>query len=143
MSPPATRLSRHEATAIAQAFLPARRFGNRTPYYYVRSKLAADPLYGGIVAVLRDSHAPLLDLGCGLGLLVHTLRRAGVEPRLAITRGGTDGAVLSSLGLPTPNLFTGGQEYHSVREWASVQDMAAAAATIVELASVWAEQLEG
>ena len=67
------------------------------------------------------------------------IRRAGVEPKLAITRGGTDGAVLSSLGLPTPNLFTGGQEYHSVREWASVQDMAAAAATIVELAGVWAE----
>jgi tripeptide aminopeptidase len=67
------------------------------------------------------------------------IRRAGVEPRLAITRGGTDGAVLSAAGLPTPNLFTGGQEYHSVREWASVQDMAAAAATIVELAGVWAE----
>jgi tripeptide aminopeptidase len=66
-------------------------------------------------------------------------RRAGVEPRLAITRGGTDGAVLSAQGLPTPNLFTGGQEYHSVREWASVQDMAAAAATVVELAAVWAE----
>ena len=57
-----------------------------------------------------------------------------------ITRGGTDGAVLSAQGLPTPNLFTGGQEYHSVREWASVQDMAAAAATIVELAGVWAER---
>ena len=67
------------------------------------------------------------------------IRRAGVEPRIAITRGGTDGAVLSAMGLPTPNLFTGGQEYHSVREWASVQDMAAAAAMIVELAGVWAE----
>ena len=67
------------------------------------------------------------------------IRRIGVEPKLTITRGGTDGAVLSSRGLPTPNLFTGGQEYHSVREWASVQDMAAAAATIVELAGVWAE----
>ena len=66
-------------------------------------------------------------------------RRAGVEPRLTITRGGTDGAVLSSRGLPTPNLFTGGQEYHSVREWASVQDMAAAAAMIVELMGVWTE----
>jgi tripeptide aminopeptidase len=72
---------------------------------------------------------------------LEAIRRAGVEPTLAITRGGTDGAVLSSLGLPTPNLFTGGQEYHSVREWASVQDMAAAAATIVELAGVWAEEL--
>ncbi len=70
---------------------------------------------------------------------LEAIRRAGIEPRLAITRGGTDGAVLSSRGLPTPNLFTGGQEYHSVREWASVQDMAAAAATIVELAGVWAE----
>jgi tripeptide aminopeptidase len=70
---------------------------------------------------------------------LEAIRRAGVEPKLAITRGGTDGSVLSARGLPTPNLFTGGQEYHSVREWASVQDMAAAAATIVELASVWAE----
>jgi tripeptide aminopeptidase len=70
---------------------------------------------------------------------LEAIRRAGVEPTLAITRGGTDGAVLSSRGLPTPNLFTGGQEYHSVREWASVQDMAAAAATIVELVGVWAE----
>ena len=70
---------------------------------------------------------------------LEAIRRAGVESRLAITRGGTDGAVLSAQGLPTPNLFTGGQEYHSVREWASVQDMGAAAATIVELAGVWAE----
>ena len=70
---------------------------------------------------------------------VEAIRRAGVEPKIAITRGGTDGAVLSALGLPTPNLFTGGQEYHSVREWASVQDMAAAAATIVELVGVWSE----
>jgi tripeptide aminopeptidase len=70
---------------------------------------------------------------------LEAIRRIGAEPKLAITRGGTDGAVLSSRGLPTPNLFTGGQEYHSVREWASVQDMAAAAATIVALAGVWAE----
>ena len=40
------------------------------------------------------------------------------------------------MGLPTPNIFTGGQNYHSLREWASVQDMAAAAATIVELVRV-------
>lgn len=70
---------------------------------------------------------------------LEAIRRAGVKPKIAITRGGTDGAVLSAQGLPTPNLFTGGQEYHSVREWASVQDMAAAAATIVELAAVWVE----
>ena len=65
------------------------------------------------------------------------IRRAGVLPVRSIIRGGTDGARLSEMGLPTPNIFTGGQNYHSVREWASVQDMAAAAATVVELVRVW------
>jgi tripeptide aminopeptidase len=68
------------------------------------------------------------------------VRRLGVEPVHTIIRGGTDGARLSHRGLPTPNLFTGGSEYHSRREWASVHDMAAAAAMLVELARVWAER---
>lgn len=66
-------------------------------------------------------------------------RRAGLEPTRGAIRGGTDGAMLSARGLLTPNVFTGGQEYHSVREWVSVQDMAASAATLVELAKLWAE----
>lgn len=68
------------------------------------------------------------------------IRRAGVEPVHTIIRGGTDGARLSARGLPTPNLFTGGQDYHSVREWACVQDMAAAAAAAVELVRLWGER---
>ncbi len=68
------------------------------------------------------------------------IRRAGVEPVRSLIRGGTDGARLSAMGLPTPNIFTGGQNYHSTREWASVQDMAAAAATVVELVRVWGEE---
>ncbi len=66
-------------------------------------------------------------------------RRVGLEPELGRIRGGTDGAVLTEKGLPTPNVFTGGNEYHSVREWISVQDMAVAAATVVELVRLWAE----
>jgi tripeptide aminopeptidase len=61
----------------------------------------------------------------------------GVAPMRVPVRGGTDGSRLSEMGLPTPNIFTGGHEYHSVREWASLQDMAAAAATVVRLAEVW------
>jgi tripeptide aminopeptidase len=68
------------------------------------------------------------------------IRRAGVEPVHTIIRGGTDGARLTEKGLPTPNLFTGGQHYHSLREWASLQDMAAAAATCVELVKLWGER---
>jgi tripeptide aminopeptidase len=66
------------------------------------------------------------------------LRAEGLEPVRTPIRGGTDGSILSSMGLPTPNLFTGGHEYHSVREWASLQEMAASAATIVRLAGAWA-----
>jgi tripeptide aminopeptidase len=65
------------------------------------------------------------------------IRAEGIEPRRTAIRGGTDGSRLSEMGLPTPNLFTGGHEYHSTREWASLQDMASAAATIVRLAEVW------
>jgi 2-polyprenyl-3-methyl-5-hydroxy-6-metoxy-1,4-benzoquinol methylase len=80
MTDPAAALAlpSREAIAIARAFLPERGLG-RGPYYYVRSKLASDPLYAGICAVLRDTRAPLLDLGCGLGLLAHALRHAGVQ----------------------------------------------------------------
>lgn len=66
-------------------------------------------------------------------------RRAGLEPRRTIIRGGTDGSRLSEQGLPTPNVFTGGHAYHSKREWACVADMGAAAATVVHLAQVWAQ----
>jgi tripeptide aminopeptidase len=68
------------------------------------------------------------------------VRRAGVEPTLAFIRGGTDGAMLSARGLPTPNIFTGGQDFHSRHEWICVADMGSAVATIVHLAQVWAEE---
>ncbi len=63
----------------------------------------------------------------------------GLEPRRTVIRGGTDGSRLSAMGLPTPNVFTGGHEFHSVREWASLHDMAAAAAVIVRLAEIWTQ----
>jgi len=66
------------------------------------------------------------------------LRAEGIEPVRTPIRGGTDGSRLSAMGLPTPNLFTGGHEYHSPREWASLQEMSAAAATVVRLAGAWA-----
>jgi tripeptide aminopeptidase len=66
------------------------------------------------------------------------MRAEGIEPIRQAIRGGTDGSRLSEMGLLTPNVFDGGHEFHSVREWASVQEMAAAAATLVRLAGVWA-----
>ena len=76
----ATRpLDAHRAEAIAQAFRPAHRLGNRWDYFYTRAKLRSDPLYPGVSDALRGTQAPLLDLGCGLGLLAHTLRADGLD----------------------------------------------------------------
>jgi tripeptide aminopeptidase len=71
--------------------------------------------------------------------LQEAVRRVGLEPRQTAIRGGTDGSALTEMGLPTPNLFTGGHDAHSEREWICVEDMGLAAATLVELARVWAE----
>jgi tripeptide aminopeptidase len=67
------------------------------------------------------------------------IRAEGIEPARTPIRGGTDGSILSERGLPTPNIFTGGHEFHSPREWASLNDMAAAAATLVRLAEIWSK----
>lgn len=70
--------ARERAAAIARAFAPASAFGNRWDFHYTRIKLASDPLYPGVCEALRDTSAPVLDLGCGLGLLAHALRAEGI-----------------------------------------------------------------
>lgn len=75
----ATRpLPREQVSAIAKAFLPDRVRDGYWDYFYTRSKLGSDPLYPGVCAALRDTTAPVLDLGCGLGLLAHALRTQGI-----------------------------------------------------------------
>ena len=58
------------------------------------------------------------------------MRDAGVTPRVVPIRGGTDGARLSYEGLPCPNLFTGGENYHGRFEYVPVEDMEAAVRTL-------------
>ena len=81
--PPVDRVPRpfdaRIAKQIARQFLPERPLGNRYDYYYTLSKLRTDPLYPGVLAALRGQHAPLMDLGCGLGLLAHALRGDGQQ----------------------------------------------------------------
>lgn len=67
------------------------------------------------------------------------MKRAGIPPRFREIRGGTDGARLSFMGLPTPNLFAGEHNIHSRLEWTSVQDMDKAVQVIVEICRSWTE----
>jgi tripeptide aminopeptidase len=71
---------------------------------------------------------------------IEAVRRQGLEPIRRAIRGGTDGAKLSALGLLTPNLFAGGQGAHSVREWASLDWMAASVGVCLQLIAVWVEK---
>ncbi|MCO6186198.1 peptidase T [Rhizobium sp. L1K21] len=89
--------------------------------------------YRNMKAVL-DQNPEIVDYA------VEAVRRAGMEPRLGSIRGGTDGSRLSYMGLPCPNIFTGGHAYHSPLEWISVQDMEKAVKTIVELMKIWEEK---
>jgi tripeptide aminopeptidase len=69
--------------------------------------------------------------------LMEAAKRAGAEPCIKPIRGGTDGARLTEMGVPTPNVFTGGYNYHSRYEWASVGEMVLAVETVLELVQLW------
>ena len=66
-------------------------------------------------------------------------RRAGMEPIILPIRGGTDGARLSFMGLPCPNLGTGGYAYHGPYEHITVEGMELAVAMLKELVKIYAE----
>jgi tripeptide aminopeptidase len=76
-------------------------------------------------------------------LAEEAIRRAGLQPVSRPTRGGTDGSRLTEGGLPTPNLFTGTHNPHGPLEWVSVQDMARAVETCLQLVQLWTERGRG
>lgn len=66
------------------------------------------------------------------------MRRADIEPKLCIVRGGTDGSRLTEMGLPTPNIFCGEHNIHSPLEWTCLEEMNDAVRVLTELVQVWA-----
>ncbi len=75
-----------------------------------------------------------------LDCMFEATKRAGLEPKWVPIRGGTDGSRLTEKGLPTPNIFTGGQNYHGKTEWLSVYGMEKSVETVVNLVQVWVEK---
>ena len=70
---------------------------------------------------------------------LEAMERAGVKPLVRPIRGGTDGARLSFMGLPCPNLFTGGMNFHGKFEYCSLTTMHKTEQVILNLAQLWAE----
>ncbi|VAX20426.1 Tripeptide aminopeptidase [hydrothermal vent metagenome] len=71
---------------------------------------------------------------------LESLRRLGIEPIQSAIRGGTDGSRLSYMGLPTPNLFAGGHNFHAYTEYVAIQDMEASVKNIATLIQIWEEK---
>lgn len=70
---------------------------------------------------------------------IKAYERAGITPHITNIRGGTDGARLSFMGLPCPNIFTGEMAIHSKQEYVSVQDMEKAVDVCIALVQIWEE----
>ena len=84
--------------------------------------------------IILDKHPHVVEYA------MEAVARTGLQPVKNIIRGGTDGSRLSFMGVPTPNIFTGGHNFHSKKEWISVQDMMKAVETIIHLSEIWAEK---
>ncbi|MEW4372192.1 peptidase T [Paenibacillus kandeliae] len=86
---------------------------------------------------MREKIEPVMHI---VDTAAQAMRNRGVEPHIIPVRGGTDGAQLSYMGLPTPNIFTGGENYHGKFEYVSVDNMVKATEVIVEIARLFEEQ---
>jgi tripeptide aminopeptidase len=71
---------------------------------------------------------------------IEASKRAGMSAQLRPIRGGTDGSNLTTRGLPTPNLFTGGHNFHGKLEWNSRRGLEKTTETLVNLVQIWAEK---
>ncbi|WP_273444918.1 peptidase T [Neolewinella agarilytica] len=95
-------------------------------------KLSITEQYRNMKEVL-DEHPHVM------ALAETAIRNVGITPKPDSIRGGTDGSRLSFMGLPCPNIFAGEHAFHSKYEWASLEEMEAAAKVVVEICRLGAE----
>jgi len=81
---------------------------------------------------MREKIEPVMHI---IDLAHEAMESLGIKPIIKAIRGGTDGAKLSYMGLPTPNIFTGGHNYHGKYEFIPIQSMVKASSLITEIIS--------
>ena len=92
---------------------------SKIQYYNMKEKISSHP---NVLEKLRQA-----------------FNNVGVQIDVKPIRGGTDGSRLTEMGIPTPNIFTGGRNFHSRLEWLSVSELATACRLTVELIKLWSE----
>jgi len=86
---------------------------------------------------MREKIEPVIEI---VNIAKQAMENLGIEPKISPIRGGTDGSQLSYMGLPTPNIFTGGENFHGKFEYISVDNMVKAVNVIVEIAKQFEAQ---
>ncbi|MCY8930345.1 peptidase T [Bacillus subtilis] len=86
---------------------------------------------------MREKIEPVIEI---VNIAKQAMQNLGIEPKISPIRGGTDGSQLSYMGLPTPNIFTGGENFHGKFEYISVDNMVKAVNVIVEIAKQFEAQ---
>lgn len=103
-------------------------------------------LYGKEVArlTLKDQYYNMYEIVSKeitvVDVAIQAMKNLGIEPKVKAIRGGTDGSRLSFMGIPCPNIFTGGENFHGRFEFASVQTMECAKDVIIEIAKEWVKR---
>jgi tripeptide aminopeptidase len=112
-----------------------RRMAARTQARFPKTKIKIEfrPGYDNMIEVLKN-FPQVTDFA------FEASRRAGVKPFLKPVRGGTDGSRLTVRGLPTPNLYTGGHNFHGKLEFNSRGGLEKSTAMLLQLVQVWAEK---
>lgn len=86
---------------------------------------------------MREKIEPVIEI---IGYVEEAMREAGLEPKVQPIRGGTDGAQLSFKGLPCPNIFAGGENFHGRYEYVPIHSMEKATEVIVNICRIVAEK---
>ncbi|OLQ45003.1 peptidase T [Bacillus licheniformis] len=86
---------------------------------------------------MREKIEPVIEI---VNIAKQAMENLGIEAKISPIRGGTDGSQLSYMGLPTPNIFTGGENFHGKFEYISADNMVKAVNVIVEIAKLFEEQ---
>ena len=86
---------------------------------------------------MKDKIEPVMEI---VDIASQAMKNLDIEPKIAPIRGGTDGSQLSYMGLPTPNIFTGGENFHGKYEFISVDNMVKATNVIIEIVKLFEEK---
>ncbi|HZG59756.1 MAG TPA: peptidase T [Anoxybacillus sp.] len=86
---------------------------------------------------MREKIEPVKEV---VDIAYEAMKNLGIEPKISPIRGGTDGSQLSYMGLPTPNIFTGGENFHGRYEYISVDNMIKATNVIIEIIKLFEQK---